>query len=151
MEGGKGGPKAQPAADAEATLQAELKAVEAELGTVDDDLAQFFTGVRYRAVAAGVVRAGPGMESAKSAAKLAVGQEILMLEQRTLEDGTRRLRFAGGGSGGWVSETAKTGKRLLEPLAADDYQARLLAMGFTAPATAPPAASAAADEQPGRQ
>ena len=39
-------------------IQAELKAVEAELGTVDDDLAQFFTGVRYRAVAGGVVRAG---------------------------------------------------------------------------------------------
>ena len=98
MEGGQPAPEEpQPGPDDEATLQAELKAVEAELGTVDDDLAQFFTGVRYRAVAAGVVRAGPGMESAKSAAKLAVGQEILVLEQRTLEDGTRRLRFAGDG------------------------------------------------------
>ena len=43
--------------------------MDAELGTVADDLAQFFTGVRYRAVAAGVVRAGPELESAKSAAK----------------------------------------------------------------------------------
>ena len=58
MEGGQPAiEEPQPGPDDEATLQAELKAVEAELGTVDDDLishhlAQFFTVApfNYKAV-----------------------------------------------------------------------------------------------------
>ena len=47
-------------------------------------------------------------------AKLTVGQEIIVLEQREV-DGITRVRF----DGGWTSVTAKSGKALLERIEAE--------------------------------
>ena len=52
--------------------------------------------VRYRAAAAGVIRTGAALDSAKATPeKLTVGQEILVTEVRDV-DGTTRLKFDGG-------------------------------------------------------
>ena len=67
---------------------------------------------RFRALAAGVIRAGPQLDSPKAEIqKLNPGQVIAVTERQTVGRQTR-LRFAGG----WVSETAKNGKVLLERL-----------------------------------
>ena len=55
-------------------------------------------------MAESVIRTGAALDSPKvSGRKLAVGQEIEVLEQRALPEGTLRLRFARG----WVSETVR--------------------------------------------
>eukprot|EP01046_Picozoa_sp_COSAG06_P021681 COSAG06_NODE_1640_length_8833_cov_21.039386_9_plen_148_part_01 len=55
------------------------------------------SGVRYRAVANVVVRKGKAMDSDKAKPdKLKEGDEIMVLEEAELSDGTVRLRFAGG-------------------------------------------------------
>ena len=52
--------------------------------------------VRYKAVAAGVIRTGAALDSAKATPeKLTVGQEILVTEVRDV-NGTTRLKFDGG-------------------------------------------------------
>jgi hypothetical protein len=57
----------------------------------------------YRALAAGVVRRGVELSSAKVPSKVVAGQVLEALEKRTLKDGTVRLRIRAG----WVSEVAK--------------------------------------------
>ena len=106
--------------DAELDESLDLEALEAELnqsdGDEDKDEAPT-SGVRYKALAPGVIRTGSDMDSVNAdPPKLTVGQEILVLERVTLEDGTVRLRFEGG----WTSEKAKSGKQLVERLDKED-------------------------------
>ena len=65
---------------------------------------------QYRAVSKGVIREGPGKQSPKCG-ELSVGEEITVLDTRTVE-GTVRVQFERG----WVSVTAASGKVLLEPI-----------------------------------
>ena len=66
--------------------------------------------VRYRVVAAAVVRTGAALDSAKAVVdKLAEGEEVVVTEQRQV-GGQLRLKFGGG----WTSQTARSGKVLLE-------------------------------------
>jgi hypothetical protein len=67
------------------------------------------TTIRYRALAAGHIRAGVGMETDK-VGQLVVGEEIVMLSSGTVGDGTVRIQFARG----WVSLRGKSGKPVLE-------------------------------------
>eukprot|EP01043_Picozoa_sp_COSAG02_P033687 COSAG02_NODE_2313_length_9157_cov_8.540946_1_plen_477_part_10 len=67
--------------------------------------------VSYRVVASGAVREGSAMSSPKASPDTTpLGEVIQVLERVKLDDGTVRLRFAGG----WTSEKAKSGKVLLE-------------------------------------
>ena len=68
--------------------------------------------IRYKALAAGMIRTGAALDSPKAKPeKLKVGQVIVVTEQREV-GGQLRLRF----DGGWTSQTAKSGKVLLELL-----------------------------------
>ena len=59
-------------------------------------------GSKYRCVGNAVIRKGCAMDSDKATIdKLEAGQEITVLEQVTLSDGTVRLRFEGGKHSSW--------------------------------------------------
>ena len=62
----------------------------------------------YRALAQGVIRSGPSMDSEK-AGKLAEGETITVSERQDVP-GTMRVRFEKG----WASVTSKKGTPLLE-------------------------------------
>ena len=82
-----------------------------ESGSVSDsDASVGVEGTRYRALAPGVIRTGAALDSPKAEPdKLTIGEEILVTN-RQIVDGSTRLQF----DRGWTSETAKSGKVLLE-------------------------------------
>ena len=76
----------------------------------DSDAGGGAEGTRYRALAPGVIRTGAALDSPKAEPdKLTIGEEILVTNQQIV-DGSTRLQF----DRGWTSETAKSGKVLLE-------------------------------------
>ena len=72
------------------------------------------TGERYKALAPGHIRSGPGLDTDK-VGQLDVGEEIVVLSRDTVDEAVR-VQFERG----WVSLHAKSGKAILEHVADDD-------------------------------